>query len=47
MSDQTENLQWKVGDVTITRVVESVAHIPAGGLLPTADDAASFREHFA
>jgi glyoxylase-like metal-dependent hydrolase (beta-lactamase superfamily II) len=35
----TEHLQWKVGDVTITRVVESVAHIPAVGLLPSADDA--------
>jgi hypothetical protein len=35
----TENLQWKVGDVTITRVVESVAHLPAVGLLPNADDA--------
>jgi glyoxylase-like metal-dependent hydrolase (beta-lactamase superfamily II) len=35
----TENLQWKVGDVTITRVVESVAHLPAVGLLPDADDA--------
>jgi glyoxylase-like metal-dependent hydrolase (beta-lactamase superfamily II) len=33
-----ENLQWKLGDVTITRVVESVAAIPAGGLLPNADD---------
>jgi glyoxylase-like metal-dependent hydrolase (beta-lactamase superfamily II) len=33
-----ENLQWQIGDVTITRVVESVAHIPASGLLPSASD---------
>ena len=29
------NLQWKVGDVTITRVVESVSPVPPIGLLPT------------
>ena len=33
-----ENLQWQIGDVTITRVVESVAHIPASGLLTSASD---------
>ena len=33
-----DNLHWTIGDVTITRVVESVAHIPAGGLLPSASD---------
>ena len=29
------NLQWKVGDVTITRVVESLAPVPPVGILPT------------
>jgi glyoxylase-like metal-dependent hydrolase (beta-lactamase superfamily II) len=33
-----DNLQWQIGDVTVTRVVESVAHLPAGGLLPSASD---------
>ena len=48
----TDNLQWQIGDVTITRVVESVAHIPAGGLLPSASDdviashASWLRPHF-
>ena len=48
----TENLHWKIGDVTVTRVVESVAHIPAFGLLPDADDsviashASWLRPHF-
>ena len=32
----SDNLQWKVGDLTVTRVVESVAHIPPAGLLPDA-----------
>jgi glyoxylase-like metal-dependent hydrolase (beta-lactamase superfamily II) len=32
----SERLQWQIGDVTITRVVESVANIPAAGLLPSA-----------
>jgi glyoxylase-like metal-dependent hydrolase (beta-lactamase superfamily II) len=46
------NLQWQIGDVTITRVVESVANIPAGGLLPSASDdvvashASWLRPHF-
>jgi len=35
----TDNLQWKIGDVTITSVVESVTAIPASGLLPSADAA--------
>jgi glyoxylase-like metal-dependent hydrolase (beta-lactamase superfamily II) len=30
------NLQWKVGDVTVTRVVESETPVPISGLLPTA-----------
>src|SRR5207302_2892340 len=34
--EMTDNLQWKIGDVTITRVVETVAHIPPSGLLPSA-----------
>jgi glyoxylase-like metal-dependent hydrolase (beta-lactamase superfamily II) len=48
----TDNLQWKIGDVTITRVVESVVHIPSAGLLPSsADDviashASWLRPHF-
>ncbi len=48
----SDDLQWKIGDVTITRVVESVAHIPSGGLLPSADDdviashASWLRPHF-
>jgi glyoxylase-like metal-dependent hydrolase (beta-lactamase superfamily II) len=33
-----ENLQWKIGDVTVTRVVESVAPVPPNGLLPAATD---------
>ena len=33
----SDNLQWKVGDLTVTRVVESVAHIPPAGLLPERD----------
>ena len=32
----TDNLQWTIGDVTVTRIVESVAQIPPGGLLPSA-----------
>jgi glyoxylase-like metal-dependent hydrolase (beta-lactamase superfamily II) len=35
-----DNLQWTIGDVTITRIVESVARIPPGGLLPSATPAA-------
>ena len=35
----TDNLQWKIGDVTITRVVESVTHIPPVGFLADADAA--------
>ena len=31
-----DNLHWTIGDVTITRIVESVAQIPPGGLLPSA-----------
>jgi glyoxylase-like metal-dependent hydrolase (beta-lactamase superfamily II) len=31
-----DNLSWQVGDVTITRVVESVAAIPPEGLIPRA-----------
>ena len=48
----TDNLQWQIGDVTITRVVESVANIPAGGLLPSssneviASHASWLRPHF-
>jgi len=48
----TENLHWSIGDVTITRVVESVAHIPARGLLPSSSDdvlashASWLRPHF-
>lgn len=34
-----ERLQWQIGDVTITRVQESMTPIPAGGLLPSASDA--------
>ena len=30
------NLQWRIGDVTVTRVVESEASIPPEGLLPAA-----------
>jgi glyoxylase-like metal-dependent hydrolase (beta-lactamase superfamily II) len=30
-----DNLQWTVGDVTVTRIVESVAPVPPNGLLPT------------
>jgi hypothetical protein len=30
-----DNLQWKVGDVTITRVVETVAPLPPAGLMPS------------
>ena len=37
-----DNLHWTIGDVTITRVVESVATLPASGLLPSASDE---REH--
>jgi glyoxylase-like metal-dependent hydrolase (beta-lactamase superfamily II) len=33
-----DNLQWKIGDVTITRVQESVAAIPPVGLMPKATD---------
>ena len=32
----TDNLQWKIGDVTITRVVESVQAIPPTDVLPSA-----------
>jgi glyoxylase-like metal-dependent hydrolase (beta-lactamase superfamily II) len=32
-----DNLQWKIGEVTITRVVESVTALPPAGLLPDAD----------
>jgi glyoxylase-like metal-dependent hydrolase (beta-lactamase superfamily II) len=47
-----DNLQWQIGDVTVTRVVESVANIPAAGLLPSASDdvlashASWLRPHF-
>ena len=47
-----DNLHWTIGDVTITRVVESVANIPATGLLPSASDdviashASWLRPHF-
>jgi glyoxylase-like metal-dependent hydrolase (beta-lactamase superfamily II) len=34
----SDNLQWKVGDVTITRVVESMVPVAAAGLLPDATD---------
>ena len=30
-----DDLVWQIGDITVTRVVESVAHIPAAGLLPS------------
>jgi len=47
-----DSLHWMIGDVTITRVVESVAHLPAVGLLPSASDdvvathASRLRPHF-
>ncbi|HEY3673886.1 MAG TPA: hypothetical protein VGN51_23330, partial [Acidimicrobiia bacterium] len=50
--NSTENLHWQIGDVTITRVVESVATIAAGGLLPSssneviASHASWLRPHF-
>jgi hypothetical protein len=28
------NLQWKIGDVTVTRVVEHSAALPASGFFP-------------
>jgi glyoxylase-like metal-dependent hydrolase (beta-lactamase superfamily II) len=34
-----ENLQWKIGDVVVTRVVESVTNIPPAALLPSSSDA--------
>jgi glyoxylase-like metal-dependent hydrolase (beta-lactamase superfamily II) len=34
MSDSQSNLQWKIGDVTVTRVVEHSAALPASGFLP-------------
>ena len=30
------NLQWKIGDVTVTRVVEHTAVLPINGFFPTA-----------
>jgi glyoxylase-like metal-dependent hydrolase (beta-lactamase superfamily II) len=47
-----ENLQWTIGDVTITRVEESMRALPAAGLIPksTEDGIAShaswLRPHF-
>jgi glyoxylase-like metal-dependent hydrolase (beta-lactamase superfamily II) len=47
-----DNLQWNIGDVTITRVVESVTSISSAGLLPSASDdviashASWLRPHF-
>ena len=28
------NLSWSIGDVTVTRIVESVSPVPAQGLFP-------------
>ena len=39
------NLQWRIGDVTITRVVESEASIPPEGLLPAATAEGLARHH--
>ena len=33
----TDNLQWTIGDVTITRIVESVATSPARRVAPERD----------
>ncbi len=47
-----EQLQWQIGDVTITRVQESITPISAGGLFPSASDeviashASWLRPHF-
>jgi glyoxylase-like metal-dependent hydrolase (beta-lactamase superfamily II) len=34
MSDLQANLRWKIGDVTVTRVVEHSAALPASGFFP-------------
>ena len=34
-----DHLQWKIGDVTVTRVVESLAPVPPEGILPTSTSA--------
>src|SRR4051794_23865850 len=41
-----DNLQWRVGDVTITRVVETIAPVPPDGLLvgPTEADLERHRD---
>ena len=41
-----DNLQWRVGDVTITRVVETIAPVPPDGLLvgPTGADLERHRD---
>ena len=36
MSDRQSNLQWKIGDVTVTRVVEHTATLPVTGFFPMA-----------
>jgi glyoxylase-like metal-dependent hydrolase (beta-lactamase superfamily II) len=47
-----ENLHWTIGDVTITRIVESVSSLPSSGVLVNADDdtvashASWLRPHF-
>ena len=40
-----DNLQWKIGDVTVTRVFEQGAAIPAGGFFPMATQE-GLAEHF-
>jgi glyoxylase-like metal-dependent hydrolase (beta-lactamase superfamily II) len=35
MSNLQANLRWKIGDVTVTRVVEHSAALPASGFFPT------------
>lgn len=35
MSDLQSNLRWTIGDVTVTRVVEHSAALPASGFFPT------------
>ena len=34
-----DNLVWRIGDVTVTRVQESMTALPPNGLIPKADDA--------
>jgi glyoxylase-like metal-dependent hydrolase (beta-lactamase superfamily II) len=47
-----DNLVWTIGEVTVTRVQESITALPANGLIPKADDevlashASWLRPHF-